>query len=76
MSQVIFSRKIIDKKVWVDLFDYTNNMAEFKEAVASNSTLIRKTTAFSCPPCNGIGSRYKKTKAGTDFTKASKCPDC
>ncbi|MDC1200689.1 DNA polymerase [Pelagibacteraceae bacterium] len=76
VSQVIFSRKIIDKKVWVDLFDYTNNMAEFKEAVASNSTLIRKTKAFSCPTCNGIGSRYKKKKDGSDFKKASKCPDC
>ena len=76
VSQVIFSRKIIDKKVWVDLFDYTNNMAEFKAAVASNSTLIRKTTAFSCPICNGIGSRYKKKKDGSDFKKASKCPDC
>jgi DNA polymerase I-like protein with 3'-5' exonuclease and polymerase domains len=76
VSQVIFSRKIIDKKVWVDLFDYTNNMAEFKAAVASNSTLIRKTTAFSCPTCNGIGSRYKKKKDGSDFKKASKCPDC
>ena len=76
VSQVIFSRKIIDKKVWVDLFDYTNNMAEFKAAIASNSTLIRKTTAFSCPTCNGIGSRYKKKKDGSDFKKASKCPDC
>ena len=56
VSQVIFSRKVIDKKEWVDLFVYTNNVAEFKEAVAANSTLIRKTTAFSCPECNGIGS--------------------
>jgi len=76
VSQVIFSRKVIDKKEWVDLFEYTNNIAEFKEAVAANSTLIRKTTAFSCPECNGIGSRYKKKKDGSNFKKSNRCPAC
>ena len=76
VSQVIFSRKVLDKKEWVELFDFTKNLPEFKDAVAANSKLLRKTTAFSCPTCNGEGSRYKKKKDGTNFKKANKCPDC
>ena len=76
VSQVIFSRQVIDKKEWVELFDFTKNLPEFRDAVAANSKLLRKTTAFSCPTCNGEGSRYKKKKDGTNFKKANKCPDC
>jgi len=76
VSQVIFSRQVIDKKEWVELFDFTSNLPEFRDAVAANSKLLRKTTAFSCPTCNGEGSRYKKKKDGTNFKKANKCPDC
>ena len=76
LSQVIYSRAIIDKKEWVGLFDFTDTLGEFKEAIAANSTLLRKTTSFTCPTCNGIGSRYKKTKAGLNYKKANKCPDC
>lgn len=76
VSQVIFSRQVIDKKEWVELFDFTSNLPEFRDAVAANSKLLRKTTAFSCPTCNGEGSRYKKKKDGTNFKNANKCPDC
>ena len=76
VSQVIFSRAVINKKEWVDLFEFTKNLEEFKAAVEANSKLLKRTTAFSCPTCNGIGSRYKKKKDGSDFKKASKCPDC
>jgi DNA polymerase I-like protein with 3'-5' exonuclease and polymerase domains len=76
VSQVIFSRAVINKKEWVALFDFTNSLPDFKAAVEANSTLLRRTTAFSCPTCNGVGSRYKKKKDGSDFKKASKCPDC
>jgi len=76
VSQVIFSRKVIDKKEWVELFDFTKDATEFKNAVAANTKLLSKTIAFSCPVCNGEGSRYKKKKDGSNFKKASKCPDC
>ena len=76
VSQVIFSRKVLDKKEWVELFDFTKTLPEFRDAVAANSKLLRKTTAFSCPTCNGEGSRYKKKKDGTNFKKANRCPDC
>ena len=76
VSQVIFSRSVNDKKEWVDLFEFTSNLPEFRDAVAANSTLLRKTRAFSCPTCNGAGSRFKKKKDGSNFKKANKCPDC
>ena len=60
----------------MELFDFTSNLPEFRDAVAANSKLLRKTTAFSCPTCNGEGSRYKKKKDGTNFKNANKCPDC
>ncbi len=76
VSQVIFSRKITDKKEWVDLFEYTSSVSEFRDAVAANSKLLRKTKAFSCPTCNGVGSSFKKKKDGSNFKKANKCTDC
>jgi len=76
VSQVIFSRSVKDKKEWADLFEFTSNLPEFRDAVAANSTLLRKTRAFSCPTCNGVGSRFKKKKDGSNFKKANKCSDC
>ena len=76
VSQVIFSRAVTDKKEWVGLFEYTRNAAQFKDAIHANSVVLQKTTAFSCPTCNGVGSQFKKKKDGSDFKKATKCKDC
>ena len=76
VSQVVFSRKVIDKKEWVELFDFTKDYKEFRDAIETNSVKLRKTVAFSCPICSGVGSRYKKKKDGTNFKKANKCLDC
>ena len=62
VSQVIFSRAVIDKKEWVDLFSFTRTPQEFKDAVAANSRMLNRTVASSCPTCNGEGSHYKKEK--------------
>ena len=76
MSQVIFSRKMNNKKEWVDLFDYVNTTKEFKQAVDANSTIIKRTKAFTCPTCTGAGHTYKIKKDGTKFAKPNKCKDC
>ena len=76
VSQVIFSRSVNDKKEWVGLFEFTKDKKEFLSAVRANSTLLRKTKAFTCPSCKGVGSIYKKKKDGSNFKKASKCSDC
>jgi DNA polymerase I-like protein with 3'-5' exonuclease and polymerase domains/predicted RNA-binding Zn-ribbon protein involved in translation (DUF1610 family) len=76
MSQVVFSVKINNKKEWVDLFDHTNGKKEFKAAVNANSTVIRRTKAFTCPECNGEGKVYRIKKDGTKFARPNKCKDC
>jgi DNA polymerase I-like protein with 3'-5' exonuclease and polymerase domains len=76
MSQVVFSRKINNKKEWADLFEYVNTTKEFKQAVDANSTIIKRTKAFTCPTCSGTGKTYKIKKDGTKFAKPNKCKDC
>ena len=76
MSQVIFSRKMNNKKEWVDLFEYVNTTKEFKQAVDANSTIIKRTKAFTCLTCSGTGKTYKTKKDGTKFAKPNKCKDC
>ena len=76
MSQVVFSRKVNNKKEWVTLFEHTNDKKEFVSAVASNSTIIRRTKAFTCPECSGEGKVFKIKKDGTKFARPNKCQDC
>jgi len=76
MSQVIFSRKINNKKDWAGLFEFVNDKKEFKNTIEKNSTLMRKTKAFTCPSCNGSGKTYKLKKDGSRYAKPNKCKEC
>ena len=76
MSQVVFSRKINNKKEWANLFEYVSSAKEFKQAVDANSTIIKRTKAFTCPTCTGAGHTYKIKKDGTKFARPNKCRDC
>ncbi len=76
MSQVVFSRKINNKKEWADLFEHVRDKKEFKQAVEANSTIIKRTKAFTCPTCEGTGKTYKIKKDGTKFARPNKCKDC
>ena len=75
-SQVIFSRRIHNKKEWADLFDYTETKKEFEEAIEANSSVIRKTKASTCPDCNGRGLVHRLRKDGTLYKLPTKCKDC
>jgi len=76
MSQVVFSRSMVNKKEWAGLFDFTKTDKEYRDAVFANSTQVRKTTAFTCPDCNGTGSVYRIKKDGTKFSRPNKCKSC
>ena len=76
MSQVIFSRRMTNKKEWVELFDFTSTVDEYKDAVKANSKPVYRTKAFTCPTCEGQGKTYKTKKDGTRFAKPNKCKDC
>ena len=75
-SKVIFSREVNNKKDWSGLFEYVKDAKEFKRTVEANSTLMRKTEAFTCPTCEGLGKTYKTKKDGTKYAKPNKCKDC
>ena len=75
-SQVIFSRRVHNKKEWADLFDYTETKKEFEEAIEANSSVIRKTKASTCPECNGRGLVHKLRKDGTLYKLPTKCKPC
>lgn len=76
MSQVVFSRRVHNKKEWVDLFEFTKTPKEFKSAVNANSSPIYRTKAFTCPTCSGEGKVYRIKKDGTKFARPNKCKDC
>ncbi len=87
VSQVIFSRKPLDKAEWVKVFDYDDSgdykavahskcKDKFNKIVASNTRVIKKTKASTCSTCNGEGKKYKKRKDGTFYKIPNKCKDC
>ncbi len=75
-SQVIFSRRVHNKKEWADLFDYTETQQEFREAIEANSSIIRKTKASTCTNCNGGGKVWKTRKDGTLYKIPNICKKC
>ena len=76
MSQVVFSIKPHNKKEWADLFNFCDTPQEFRSAVKSNSSVVMRTKAFTCPTCEGNGKVYKVRKDGTQYKKPNKCKDC
>lgn len=76
MSEVVYSKRVNNKKEWVILFEHTKTDKEYRDAVNANSTQVRRTTAFTCPDCNGIGSVHRIKKDGTKFARANKCKPC
>ena len=76
MSQVVFSRRMNNKKEWAGIFEHARTPQEFKAAVNANSTIIKRTKAFTCPECEGAGKTYKVKKDGTKYAKPNKCKSC
>ena len=76
VSQVIYSRKIRNKKEWAVLFDYVNTKSEFISAYKSNSDMMMRTKAHTCLKCDGTGKVRKTRKDGKPFAKPTKCDAC
>ena len=76
LSQVIYSRKPIDKSMWQNNFDKYMSKTAYKEMVATHSEPVYKTRAKQCPNCYGRGTYYKKKVDGSNWSKPSKCQDC
>ena len=77
VSQLIYSRKVIDKNIWgLDLFRETTTRAEFKKCIDTNTEKIYKTKAYRCADCRGQKYIHKIKKDGTRFKKPNKCSNC
>jgi DNA polymerase I-like protein with 3'-5' exonuclease and polymerase domains len=77
LSQLIYSRRVRDKKVWgEELFKFTNDRTTFRGCVEANTKIVYKTKARQCDECRGEKKVFKIRKDGTLFKKANICKRC
>ena len=88
VTQVVFSRKLVNRDEHIKLFNigfnakgkrlpvpYMNER-KFSEAVRATTKVVYKTKAEHCERCKGTGYIRKYTKKGEPFKKENKCPAC
>ena len=76
LSQVIFSRRVLDKQYWGNAIDPYMDMADFKSLIEGCTEKLYKTRAVQCSTCNGTGMIQKMKKDGTPYAKKNKCVNC
>jgi len=76
MSWVIYSRKPLEKALWANSFTPYMDNTDYKQTVATKSTIVYKTKAEQCNPCSGTGYIRKVKKDGTPFARPTKCDAC
>lgn len=88
LSELIYSRRILDKKAWAKEFnigtDERNkplrrpriNPKELKEKICDHTFTLYRTVADQCTNCGGTGRLVKFTKTGQPYKNAPKCSEC
>ena len=89
LSWLIYSRKVTDKKKWVDTFNIgidkftkkkkrrpTLSKSKFRDLVTANTEVIKRTQAIQCRHCEGKGLIQKYKVNGDPYKNLSKCPEC
>ena len=89
LSWLIYSKKVKDKKKWVDIFNIgidkftkkkkrrpTLSKSRFRDMVVANTEVIKKTSATKCLECNGTGQIRKYKVDGGRYKNLSKCHEC
>lgn len=88
LSQLIYSRKVIDKPTWKRVFNigiddkgkqkYRTRMKEreFVKNVKTCTTSIFRSNANQCCSCKGSGKVSLNKKDGTPYSKPRKCKNC
>ena len=83
LSQVVYSRRLNNKKSWVSYWledgvpiNRRITQAAFKRVLDDNTTVMQKTKAEQCPNCKGTGYIRKTKKDGQPYAKAFVCAVC
>ena len=88
LSELIYSRRITDKKKWAEAFNIGLNekgkplprphmsVTKFAETVRNLTTRVHKTRAEQCTYCKGRGEYYKTKVDGNLWKKPTKCKVC
>ena len=88
ISQMIYSRKVKNKKNWAEMFNIGLNekgkplprprmsVGAFVKVIKSMTERVHKTTALHCNTCSGKGKFFKRKKNGQPWKKESKCRIC
>jgi DNA polymerase I-like protein with 3'-5' exonuclease and polymerase domains len=87
-SQLIYSRRVIDKAAWAETFNIgvdargkplrrpRMTQQELRGHVNRLTERIRKTKAVQCGHCRGTGKETKHTKSGELYKKLPACKHC
>jgi DNA polymerase I-like protein with 3'-5' exonuclease and polymerase domains len=88
LSQLIYSRRVTDKKKWAETFNIGLNekgkpllrprmsMNQFAGKVKDMTTRIHKTRDEQCGNCKGRGDFYKVKKDGSLWKNPTRCKAC
>lgn len=91
LSQLMYSRKVIDKHKWKDIFNLGTELrgsvikpkrppkmssSIFINHVRTNTEILYKTIAEQCSECLGKGYTQRIKKDGSDFKRTSICSMC
>jgi len=76
LSQVIYSRKPIDKAMWQNNFDPYMSKELYKTVMKENSEIVYKKEPQKCHTCDGSGKVYRTRKDGSKYARPNKCKVC
>ena len=67
LSQVIYSRKPIDKAMWQNNFDPYMSKQEYKSVMKENSEVVYRKEPRQCTVCKGKGQVFRIKKDGNKY---------
>jgi len=87
-SELLYSRKVLDKKEWKETFNIRTdergkkklkpnfNKKRFSQIVHNGTELSYKTTVHHCEECKGEGKIHYSKKDGSPMKKVNNCRTC
>ena len=76
LSQVIYSRKPIDKAMWQNNFDPYMSKQEYKSVMKEHSEVVYRKEPRQCTVCKGKGQVFRIKKDGNKYARPNSCKDC